>query len=152
MANTTDSDDVASWKLVNEKISTADNWVGVLGCFLIFFPCVYVLFFILFIHKRKEPFLLATTISFALYALLGLPNYIFSIQVPDKSYPFLLISSIFFIAIAHMLFTIQYLQTSIILPLTLKEAQLEWLHDTTFGEGEMTGRKLENLDYALLEF
>ena len=51
-----------------------------------------------------------------------------------------------------MLFTIQYLQTSIILPLTLKEAQLEWLHDTTFGEGEMTGRKLENLDYALLEF
>ena len=122
MANLTE--DVASWKMVNEKVQTADNWVGVLGCFLIFFPCVYVLFFILFIHKRREPFLIATTISFGLYASLGLPNYIVSIQIPDENYPnsFLLISSIFFIAIAHMLFTIQYLKTSIILPLTLKEA------------------------------
>ena len=51
-----------------------------------------------------------------------------------------------------MLFTIQYLKTSIILPLTLKEAKLEWLHDTSFGQGEMTGQKLENLNSALLEF
>ena len=152
MANIT-AEEVESWKNVNEKIQTADNWVGVLGCALIFFPCIYVLFCILVIHRRTEPFLIATTISFGLYALLGLPNYIVSIQTPDENYPnaFLLISSIFFIAIAHLLFTIQYLQTSIILPLTLKEAQLEWLHDTSFG-GEMMGRNLEHLDFALLEF
>ena len=37
--------------------------------------------------------------------------------------------SIFFAALAHWVFTVQYLKTSLILPVTLREARLEWLHE-----------------------
>ena len=92
---------------------------------IIFVFCLIVLFIILFVHKRREPFLIATTISFGLYGLLGLPHYIVSLSRPDDpplSNIVFLIASLFFVSIAHMLFTLQYLRTSLTLPLSLKEA------------------------------
>ena len=69
--------------------------------------------------------------------MFGLPFY-FLVIYSEESWPFvyLLVLSIFFFQFAHTLFTVQYLQTSLILPLSLQEAKLEWIHDASVSRGQ----------------
>ena len=126
------SEHVEMWKRIHEKFSNVDNWIGAAGSLILILVCVYVLIVVLLIHKRKEWFLIVTTILFGLYGALGLPFYILELddttKYNNRDLP-LLISSIFCAALAHWIFSVQYLKTSLILPITLREAKLEWLHD-----------------------
>ena len=108
----------------------------------------------LLVHKRKEWFLIVTTILFACYAGFGLVFYFIELDIIIKKttedLP-LLIISIFCAALAHWIFSVQYLKTSLTLPITLREAKLEWLHDNQSANG-LDYRDINKLNEELLNY
>ena len=60
--------------------------------------------------------------------------------------------SIFFAALAHWVFTVQYLKTSLILPVTLREARLEWLHEAQNQSQVLNPLDLQKLNDELEAF
>ena len=84
-----------------------DNWIGVLGSFVMITASFYALIDILVLKKRREKFLIGTAISFLFNGLFGLPFYIFTVYLTE-GWPFvyLLVISIFSFQLAHTLFTV----------------------------------------------
>ena len=69
------AEQIEIWKQKNDKLNLIDNWDGVICSTIILIACLYMLLVVLFVHKRKEWFLITTTVLFTLYAALGLPVY-----------------------------------------------------------------------------
>ena len=139
------------WKENHDKIAYIDNWIGAVGSAILFMACLIALVFVLKVNKRKEPFLIVTTVLFALYSGLSVPYYLLEIML-DRDEVAILTISIFFAALAHWVFTVQYLKTSLILPVTLREAKLEWLHEAQNHSQALNPLDMQKLNDELEAF
>ena len=68
-----------TWINYHSRLAYIDNCIGAVGSAVLFLACLIALYFVLGVHKRKEPFLISTTILFALYSGLSIPYYILEI-------------------------------------------------------------------------
>ena len=79
------NDDIDSaletWAGHHAKLAYIDNWIGAVGSAILFAACLIALVFVLGVHKAKEPFLIVTTVLFALYSGLSIPYYLLEIML-----------------------------------------------------------------------
>ena len=90
-----------------------------------------ILFVIVFIRRRKEPFLILTPALFILSGIFGALYGILRLYPPldldDHWYLLFFCADYLFYHLGHWVFTIQYLRTSLILPKLFIEAKFEWV-------------------------